>query len=273
MSSASLTVPYATPSHAPRLRPAVDWPTLDCIYAGYLVEEQIDDRVFRVSRNGKQFALKQFERGRDDSLLPEEDVAAIARHDHILEMVDIDRDRGFIVTPFCPLGTVASLIARRKHVLPLRDVCTILLQVVDALEKVHERGLIHLDLKPSNIVITSQRPWRMKLCDFGLARKESSADGRPAFIGTKGYAAPEQWGRGGRLTPKSDIFAAGVMGYELTTLHAVPRWPNPDVRSLELVSLPFRDLIDSMVALDPDLRPDAASVKRKLQCILRSLPD
>ncbi|MFH1010016.1 MAG: serine/threonine-protein kinase, partial [bacterium] len=92
---------------------------------------------------------------------------------------------------------------------PQEDVCEILVQLSRALAFLHTHGIIHGDLKPQNIVITSREPLHVKLIDFGLA--STGNEGEPATLGgTVPYIAPELL-IGGRPSAASDLYALGVI--------------------------------------------------------------
>jgi hypothetical protein len=120
-------------------------------------------------------------------------------------------------TPFLAMEWVDGIdLARFCRPLDVRRRVSILLQVLDAAAAMHLEGLIHGDLKPSNILIDRQE--RATIVDFGLARAESDASwvGVPKG-GTPGYAAPELLVAGGEVGPAADVFALGVMLFELLT--------------------------------------------------------
>jgi serine/threonine protein kinase len=96
--------------------------------------------------------------------------------------------------------------------LGVNDALRISIYVGAALCHVHDRGLLHLDVKPANIVVVNGRP---VLCDFGIARWQTAA--RPSRVtGTEDYIAPEEC-RLEEITPAADIFSLGVTLYELLT--------------------------------------------------------
>jgi eukaryotic-like serine/threonine-protein kinase len=104
--------------------------------------------------------------------------------------------------------------SRPKRQLGVDDALRISIYIGAALSHVHDRGLLHLDVKPANIVVVNERPI---LCDFGIARWQ--ADPRPSSVGgTDDYVAPEEC-RLEAITPAADIFGLGVMLYELLTGH------------------------------------------------------
>src|SRR5439155_5560085 len=117
-----------------------------------------------------------------------------------------------------------------KGPLPLDQALPIIHQLIDALEYAHEKGIVHRDLKPANIKVTPEG--RVKVLDFGLAKAMTgdTTAGDPAssptltmratmagmIIGTAAYMSPEQ-ARGKLVDKRSDIFAFGVVLYELLT--------------------------------------------------------
>lgn len=96
----------------------------------------------------------------------------------------------------------------------------ILLQLAEALDAAHRQGIVHRDLKPDNVLLAPDG--RVKVVDFGIARSLSAAPGDPPLtrtgttLGTPGYMAPEQL-RGGAVDARVDVFAFGVIAYELAT--------------------------------------------------------
>ena len=104
--------------------------------------------------------------------------------------------------------------SRPKRRLGINDALRISIYVGAALSHVHDRGFLHLDVKPSNIVVVNARP---VLCDFGVARRQGAP--RPSGVqGTEGYVAPEECLLE-EITPAADVFGLGVTLYELLTGH------------------------------------------------------
>jgi hypothetical protein len=87
-------------------------------------------------------------------------------------------------------------------------------QIARGLDAVHDEGLVHRDLKPANVMIDGRG--RAKLADFGLAATAASVQGHDAYAGTPAYQAPEQL-EGGELSERTDLYALGVLAYELLT--------------------------------------------------------
>jgi len=95
------------------------------------------------------------------------------------------------------------------------DVVSVMVQLLDALHHAHVRGVWHRDIKPANLII--MRNGKLKIADFGIARIESSTLTQVgAIMGTPGYMSPEHY-NGSPIDHRSDIFAAGVVMYQLLT--------------------------------------------------------
>ena len=123
------------------------------------------------------------------------------------------------------------------NVLSLEEKISILSDVAHGLKEIQQAGLVHRDLKPENVLYTDS-VW--KLCDFGIARYRdaSTSAATRKFSFTARYAAPEQW-RSERATPSTDIYAFGVMAYELLEGH-LPFQANTveELREMHLHAVP-----------------------------------
>ncbi|MGH2620058.1 MAG: serine/threonine-protein kinase, partial [Anaerolineales bacterium] len=144
-------------------------------------------------------------------------ILAKLQHPHILPVHDFGEAEGYtyIVMPYVQTGTLAGLLTGRP--LPLPRIQEIVSQVGMALDYAHGRGLIHRDVKPSNILIDESG--NTLLTDFGLARIVEGAatlTATGAIIGTPAYMSPEQ-GLGEKLDHRTDIYSLGVVLYEMAT--------------------------------------------------------
>ena len=137
---------------------------------------------------------------------------------------------------------------------------TLLPQVCDALQFAHDHGIVHRDIKPSNIMLT--RDGRVKMCDFGLAKRydvESSFRTQTGTgMGTPDYAAPEQFDPKANIDHRADIYALGVMIYQMIT-GQLPRgvWKPPSQRAE--ISPQWDDIVSRAMQSDPSDRYQQAS--------------
>ena len=178
----------------------------------------------RDARLDRTVALKMIRRASTDPnaaerLLREARAAAAVSHPNICQLYDIGEENGdlFIAMEYLEGESLATRLERGPVV--LGDAVQMALAMLGALEALHTRGLVHRDLKPSNVFLT---PHGLKLLDFGLARTVSVSEAEtrltgPGMIyGTPQYMSPEQV-LGQPIDARSDIFAAGVVLYEMLT--------------------------------------------------------
>lgn len=157
--------------------------------------------------------------------LRESRACAQLRHPNIVGILDFDFDASnqpFMVMELLSGPSLREEIELEAPMPPAR-VAAILEPVAAALQLAHDRGITHRDLKPANIVVhryeSGERVY--KVIDFGLAAMKAASDETrltdPAmFLGTLAYAAPEQV-RGDGVTPATDVYALGVIAYEMLT--------------------------------------------------------
>ena len=137
---------------------------------------------------------------------------------------------------------------------------TLLPQICDALQFAHDHGIVHRDIKPSNIMLT--REGRIKMADFGLAKRfdaESSFRTQTGTgMGTPDYAAPEQFDPYAQIDHRADIYALGVMIYQMIT-GQLPRgvWKPPSQRAD--VSSQWDEIVGRAMQSDPSDRYQQAS--------------
>ncbi|WNG31110.1 serine/threonine protein kinase [Cystobacter fuscus] len=142
-------------------------------------------------------------------------------HENIVSVIDINPapPRPYLVMEYLEGESLSALLARG----PVRPevAVALLTQVCDALEATHAQGIVHRDLKPGNLFLVQrgQGPAFVKVLDFGIAklmdteeRNTDTAEG--AIVGSADYMAPEQ-SRGERLDGRADLYALGVIAYQL----------------------------------------------------------
>jgi predicted Ser/Thr protein kinase len=196
----------------------------------------------------------------------------------------------FIATEFVPGRTLRHRLVPGG--LPVGELVDIALQMARALEAAHARGVVHRDLKPENVLLTESGG--VKLVDFGLARiLNPSGDDRTrsqltrsgVVLGTPGYMAPEQL-EGGLGDARSDLFALGIVIYELVTGANPFQGRTPSSTAARILTVEpappstldplFPPALDSLVATclkkDPSLRyASAAQVADDLDAVLDAL--
>lgn len=147
----------------------------------------------------------------DKALLDEARAMARLRHEGLCPVYEIETGPG---TPFLVMEWIDGLTLDEAWASSSREQkLQLLKRVVAAVAALHASGIVHGDLKPSNVLV--DRRGRPVVVDFGLATRAGGSRGR-AF-GTPGFAAPEQLDPAGRVTPASDVFALGAMLYLLLT--------------------------------------------------------
>ncbi|MHA7275830.1 protein kinase domain-containing protein [Arthrobacter sp. Hz1] len=207
---------------------------------------------------------------------------ALLNHDGIANVFDYGEEGGsaYLVMELVP-GQPLSTIIEREQILSPDRALSIVGQTATALSVAHRQGLVHRDVKPGNLLILPDG--RVKITDFGIARLADqvplTATGQ--VMGTAQYLAPEQ-ATGQAATGSSDIYALGVIGYELLAgrrpfsgesqiaiaLAQVNDAPPP---LPETIPTPVRALIASMLAKDPAERPaDAELLAQAVAAIRRN---
>ena len=154
-----------------------------------------------------------------ERFLREIDIAAQLQHPHILPLLDSGDAAGFLyyVMPYVQGESLRDRLVR-EHELPVHDALRIITEVADALAHAHERGVVHRDIKPENILLSGRHAL---VADFGVAKAVSEASGRLKLtsvgvaLGTPTYMAPEQASADPGLDHRVDIYALGVVAYEL----------------------------------------------------------
>lgn len=182
-------------------------------------------------RLGDEVAIKVMQATPDappesrERFLRESRACAQLRHPNIVGILDFGFDSGnqpYMVMELLSGPSLREEIDLDSPMTPAR-VASILGPVASALQLAHDRGITHRDLKPANIVAhryeSGERVY--KVIDFGLAAMKATSDQTrltdPAFfLGTLAYAAPEQM-RGEEVTPAADVYALGVIAYEMLT--------------------------------------------------------
>jgi serine/threonine protein kinase/Tol biopolymer transport system component len=206
-------------------------------------------------------------------------------HPHICTLYDVGHQDGidYLVMEYVEGETLAARLA--KGPMPLEQVLQYAIEIADALDKAHRKGVTHRDLKPGNIMLTKSGS---KLLDFGLAKlREDATPATPlsqlptgkdpitaqgTILGTLQYMAPEQL-EGKEADARTDIFAFGVVVYEMATgkkafegksqasvIGAILKDDPPPISSLQPMTPPALDrVVRKCLAKEPEKRWQAAS--------------
>ncbi|MHB1125984.1 MAG: Stk1 family PASTA domain-containing Ser/Thr kinase [Bacillota bacterium] len=239
---------------------------MSLVYKGMdtLLNRAVTIKVLRDQYASDDDFLRRFRR--------EAQAVASLSHSNIVSIYDVGREDElhYLVMEYIEGRTLKEIISEQGPLDPRRAV-EITTQICDALEHAHVNHVIHRDIKPQNILITTSG--RVKVTDFGIARDTSSTvTYTGTIVGSVHYISPEQ-AKGEVTTEKSDLYAVGVVLYEILTgelpfkgdspisialkqIQEDPLWPrvmNPEV------SPALEKIVIQAMEKDPALRYDTAS--------------
>jgi len=149
-------------------------------------------------------------------------IIAQLQHPHILPLYDSGEVQGFLyyVMPYVEGESLRAKLSRTGP-LPINEAVRLLHEITDALAYAHARGIVHRDIKPDNVMISGRHA---AVTDFGVAKAVSASAGDKLTtvgiaVGTPQYMAPEQAMAEPNIDHRADLYALGVMGYEMLTGH------------------------------------------------------
>jgi eukaryotic-like serine/threonine-protein kinase len=208
--------------------------------------------------------------------------AARLSHPNIVQVYDAGkgefegREVSYIVMEYVSGGDLKKLVSE-KGPLAEKELARMGADVASGLARAHERGVIHRDIKPQNILIDDHG--RSKLTDFGVARAlgaTTPSTQTGSYLGTASYSSPEQL-RGEEITPRSDVYSLGCTLYQAVVgeppfsggslevaNQQLTKPPTPPRARGAVLSEPFEELILACLAKDPADRPDTSSVQQRL---------
>jgi len=218
---------------------------------------QADVYLARLRLMGGHFACKMLREAWDPFAREQFRLEGMRQHrvagDHVVRVIahNFDAPKPFIILEYMPKGSLADEIARRGR-FPPADALKTVQRIAVALADLHHKGVVHRDLKPGNVMLSSDGS--LKLNDLGLAATlDLSQHVRaPGFVGTPAYAAPEQML--GLASAKSDVYALGAILEELLlgVLGAA------SIALAAEIPMDVRVLIARLRAQDPTQRPTSA---------------
>jgi serine/threonine protein kinase len=216
---------------------------------------------------GRLVALKTITTGlaEDPTLLErfyqEARSAGALQHPNIVTIFELGKegDTPFIAMQYLAGESLDKLI-ERQPALPLSQRLGYIVHVCRALEYAHKRGVVHRDIKPGNVMVTTEGT--VTVVDFGIARlAESSKTQSGLIIGTLGYMSPQQL-RGHHADARSDIWAVGVLFYELLAYQRPFNGDNQAALMMNILTLDMPSLSEMAPGAPPDV---ALVVSRMLQ--------
>jgi hypothetical protein len=202
--------------------------TLAALLPGYEIGTELGRGGFGVvlagrhKQLGRAVAIKELPPGLAGDpavrqrFLAEARVLASLDHPHIVPIYDFVESGGvcLLVMEALPGGTVWSAFSEKGY--PPAAACAVVMVACAGLHHAHQKGVLHRDVKPENLLLTMNG--QVKVADFGIAKvlgdNDALATNAGEILGTPAYIAPEQ-AQGGLLGPQADVYAAGVMLYEL----------------------------------------------------------
>ena len=167
------------------------------------------------------------------------------RHPNIIQMYDLGRDdagRTFLTMQYSEGASLGRMLRRlTKERLTFKEIAYIICEVLSGLSYTHEAGVVHRDLKPDNLLVSTSAD--IRIGDFGTARAlcRPGATRPGERIGTPLYMSPEQF-RGEQVDARTDLYALGLLGFELAT--GVPPFRGSDVMTVghKHCSMPIPDM-------------------------------
>ena len=202
-------------------------------------------------------------------------------HENIIEVTDIGKAQNGAPFIVMELLEGENLAARIKRVgpLPVAQACHIAVEILSAMEAAHRAGIVHRDLKPENVfLVRKSRSESVKVLDFGISRMVQTEEGQHRLtltglvLGTPYYMSPEQACGDSEITAAADIYAVGVILYEMLTakvpfeatnynslIYKVLSGSFPPARTYVPLPEPLEQIIYRAMALRPEHRFESAT--------------
>lgn len=220
-------------------------------------------KVYLAQHNDKKYAIKTFNHKIDSNksiigaLLGEVDLLRRLNHPSIRQVVDFIQDDNYtyIVMEYVEGISLEHMMQKNGGPLPEQKVIKYGIQIAKALSYAHSQNppIINRDIKPRNILVNAND--NIKLVDFDIAMPFDPSKDDICIVGTKGYAAPEQYS--GKSTPRTDIYQLGITMHQLLTGidPTQPPYEMPPIRKVNSsLSKGLEKIISKCISLDPDKR-------------------
>ena len=267
------------------------------VFENYRIERELGQGAFAVvylaqHGSGHHVALKVLKEGRsDDRFFREAKLLGELQSPHTVRLIDVGGRNGrpYMAFEYVRGETLEDRLSR-VGAMPGGRVAHIMRQLLASLAEAHERGIVHRDVKPANIMLTQMGGDEdfVKVLDFGVAKpledvREVSVELTMAgqIIGTMRYMAPEQLKGQRKAVPASDVYAAGLIAYELLTARKAAAGEDAQVVLAQHLSkdpfilsdhldvpFHFKRAFEQMMAKDLNVRPrDAGEALRSLDFV------
>ncbi len=232
----------------------------------YLAKDPVIGRLVAIK------TIKTSQTGEDDSesrefrerFVREAQTAGILSHPNIVTIHDIGEDTesraSFIAMEYIE-GKNLKAFLTEKNKFTWDEIADLIAQIGEALDYAHRKGIIHRDVKPANIILTTDG--KVKITDFGIAKVASSnLTTTGQFLGTPNYMSPEQVS-GAPVDGRSDIFSLGVVLYELLTNRKPFQGDNLTAISYKIVHEDFTPPAELSTDVPPEFNPIVARAMAK----------
>jgi serine/threonine protein kinase len=258
----------------------------EVLAAKYRLEELLGSggmgHVYRATNEavGRQVAIKVLRSEHStnapivERFLREARAANLVRHPNVVDVLDIGRDQDgspFIVQELLRGQDLSKYVERRGGRLNLDEIEEYFLPVIDAVAEAHAHGVVHRDIKPENVFLADQGRAKIpKLLDFGISKirlPDIRVTEIGVMMGTPAYMAPEQIQGSRDADPRSDVWALGVMLFEL--LSGRLPFEATDAPAL-FVAIATKDA-PTLLEVAPHVEPDVSRVTER--CLRRSPDD
>jgi len=191
-----------------------------------------------------------------DRLLDEARLVATAEHPHIVPLYEAGHRDGvvYLVMRYFPDGTLGARLGAHGPLNPA-GIAQLGVEVADALAAAHARGVLHLDIKPDNLLLDAEG--HAFVADFGISRVATAAEAAPEGTrsGTPHYMSPEQVA-GDRLDGRADVYALGIVLYEAAT----GRRPITGTSAINVMANQVSQAPESFAVVAPDLPKALATI-------------
>jgi serine/threonine protein kinase len=236
--------------------------------------DQLLDREVAVKQIHIPDSVSKEERDAIESrVLREARAAAQLNHAGAVSVYDVTQESGqaFIVMELVTAPSLSDLVKSEGTLVP-RQAAEIGLQILGALEAAHAKGIVHRDVKPANVMVTEEGV--VKLADFGIASlvDDPRITSTGLILGSPAFMAPEQ-AQEQESGPATDLWGLGATLFFAISGRPPFEKPNPIATLTSVLNDPvevpseageLRPVIEALLSKDPELRPDAGTLKRSL---------